>query len=612
MTKRGETFMSKQFVARMLSSMLVSALLFSSLFVSIGSAAGESVAVWNTNSNLSNALTKKSNINFTADSGSNPLTINVNEGTQYQQMDGFGISITDASAWLLTNKLTEAKRNEVMENVFGTSGIGVSLIRQTIGASDFNWERYSYADTAGDWALNNFSIDRDKPYIIPRVKQALAINSKMKVMASPWSAPAWMKSTGSMNAGYLLPEAYGVYATYLKKFIQSYQSEGIPIYAITPQNEPLYATNDYPSMYMSTADQIGFIGDYLGPELRNAGLNTKIIAFDHNYSDVNYPQTVLGNSKAAAYIAGSAFHHYGGDPSAMTTLHNSFPNKDIWFTEGGFGSWNPGLDNMMHELIRIPRNWSKSFIAWNLALDQNNGPSLLANSINCGMLKIRSDGMDQVTYNDQYYAIGHFSKFVVPGAYRIDTNSLSGLENVAFKNPDGSKVVVAYNSQSGTQNVKVKWGSQSFTYALTGKTAVTFKWNGNTSTSNLVALKALVNNNYVSADNEGSSPLIANRQVVGTWETFERVDLGNGNIALKSLANNKYVCAENAGASQLIARSDTIGTWETFQVVNISGGIALKSAANGQYVSADNFGESPLIAKQSVASTWETFIIENR
>ncbi|AWP27812.1 glycoside hydrolase family 30 beta sandwich domain-containing protein [Paenibacillus sp. Cedars] len=574
-------------------------------------AAGPSVEVWMTRDNLSTALQRQGDIVFQQDSPGNQRTIDVNDFLKYQQMDGFGASMTDSSAWLISHQLSDSKRAEVMERLFGQSGIGLSMLRQTIGASDFNWEMYSYADTAWDWNLNNFSINRDKPYIIPMVKAALTKNPQIKVMASPWSAPGWMKSTGSMIGGYLNHDSYEVYAQYLRRFIQSYQSEGIPIYAITPQNEPLFnGSNEYPTMYMSVDDQTKFIRDHLGPALRGSGLQTKIIAYDHNYDQYAYPRDVLNNAAAASYIAGSAFHHYGGDVTAMTTLHNLHPNKDIWFTEGGFGSWNDGFKNQIREMINVTRNWSKSYILWNIALDHNNGPSLLSNSINYGMLRIRSDAQDQVTYNNQYYAMGHLSKFVVPGAYRVDTNTYANsLDNVAFQNPDGSKVLVVANSENQNQTFKARWGNQSFTYTIPAGSALTFKWYGET-TRDVISLKASANGKFVAAEDGGNSPLIANRDAVGgAWESFERINLGIGNYAFKSMANGRFVAAENAGASPLIARSGSIGTWETFQVASVSGGVTLRAAANSQFVSADNAGASPLIANRSTASGWETFQI---
>lgn len=473
------------------------------------SAAGEQAEVWISTSDPSSEPTvglspsarlyRIGDKSFSNSTGNADFTITVNEGTTYQQMDGFGVSLTDSSSWLLNYKLNASKRSEVMEKLFGTTGIGLSVLRQPIGSSDFAWSAYTYADTTGDTSLSQFSIGRDLPYIVPMVKAAMAKNSNIKVFATPWSAPAWMKYSNSLNGGKLKAEYYQTYADYFKKYIQAYQTQGIPIYAVTPQNEPKYETTAYPSMGMNEQDEVGFIGDYLGPTLRNAGINTKIIAFDHNYLDWGFPNTVIQNLKnvgKASYIAGSAFHHYdSGDGSQMTSIHDAHSDKDVWFTEGGFGTWNDpqngtsqGFDNMMTEFINITRNWSKSIILWNAALDQKDGPALLAaNNSNKGMITIqnsdnRNDNPENtVTYNKQYYLLGHFSKFVVPGAYRIQSNTSNDLKNVAFKNPDGSKVVVAYNPQTSAKNVKIQWGSQSFVVNIPSKSVMTYKWYGNPS-----------------------------------------------------------------------------------------------------------------------------------
>lgn len=473
------------------------------------SAAGETAEVWISTSDpntepavgLSTGarLTRIGDKSFSSGTGSSDYTITVNENTTYQQMDGFGVSLTDSSAWLLNYKLNASKRAEVMEKLFGNTGIGLSVLRQPMGSSDFTWSAYTYDDTAGDTSLGQFTISRDLPYIVPMVKAAIAKNPGIKVFASPWSSPAWMKYSGTLNGGKLKAEYYQTYADYFKKYIQAYQAQGIPIYAVTVQNEPMYETGAYPSMGMNEQDETGFIGDYLGPTLQNAGINTKIIAFDHNYLNWSFPNTVvqnLKNSGKASYIAGSAFHHYdSGDGSQMTSMHNAHPDKDIWFTEGGFGTWNDpqngtsqGFDNMITEFINITRNWSKSIILWNAALDQKDGPALLsAYNTNRGMVTIQnsdnsnSNPENNVTYTKQYYLLGHFSKFVVPGAYRIQTNTSNDLKNVAFKNPDGSKVVIAYNPQTSAKNVKIQWGSQSFIVNVPAKSVMTYKWYGNPS-----------------------------------------------------------------------------------------------------------------------------------
>ncbi|MBB3110048.1 glucosylceramidase [Paenibacillus phyllosphaerae] len=603
------------------------------------SAAGEAVEVWmstsdpgQTDSGLSTSsrLSRKADVAFGADSGTANYSIRVDEDVTRQQMDGFGVSMTDASAWLMNYKLDASKRAEVMEKLFGPSGIGMSIMRQPIGASDFNWEAYTYDDTWNDTSLNSFSISRDSAYIIPMVKQAIAKNPSMKVFATTWSAPAWMKDAPSgstsqtLNGGKLKAEHYQTFANYLKKYIQAYTAQGIPIYAITPQNEPKYETSSYPSMGMNEQDQIGFIGDYLGPTLQSAGLATKIIAFDHNYLDWNYPNTVITSLKNAGkgnYVAGGAFHHYdSGDGSQMTSLHNAHPDKDVWFTEGGFGTWNDpqngthsGFDNMMNEFITITRNWSKSIVLWNAALDQKSGPTLLAaGNSNRGMITIQNSDNSHtpengVTYHKQYYLLGHFSKFVVPGAYRVESNTFSDMKSVAFKNPDGSKVAVVYNPQTASKSVKLQWGKQAITYTIPAKSVITFKWNG-TPTWDKVSIKANANNLFVTAENGGKSALIANRTTIGgAWELFNRVELSNGRTAFKALANNKYVTAENGGANPLIARSSSIGTWEMFQVSSVSGGVSIRADANNNYVSADNTGASPLIANKTAVGTWETF-----
>ncbi|MGV2882049.1 glycoside hydrolase family 30 protein [Paenibacillus taichungensis] len=493
----------------LLSTFLVTVGSYGSYMPKTAHAAGEQVEVWISTSDPNSEpavglrtdarLTKIASKNFSSNSGNADVTITVNENKTYQQMDGFGVSLTDASAWLMNYKLDNNKRAEVMERLFGTTGIGLSLLRQPIGSSDFAWAAYTYADTANDTSLSQFTIDRDKAYILPMVKAAIAKNPNIKVMGSPWSAPAWMKYSNNLNGGKLKAEHYGTYANYFKKYIEAYQAEGVPIYAVTLQNEPMYEPSHYPSMGMNVQDQTGFIGDYLGPTLRNAGINTKIIAFDHNFLDWNFPNQVITNLKNAgkgSYVSGSAFHHYdSGDGSTMTSMNNSHPDKEVWFTEGGFGNWNDpqngtssGFDNMMNEFINITRNWSKSIILWNAALDQKDGPALLSpNNTNKGMITIRnSDNRNDapennVTYHKQYYLLGHFSKFVVPNAYRIDSNTGSEVKNVAFRNPDGSKVVVAYNSSSSSKNVKIQWGSQSFVVTIPGKSAMTYKWNGNVS-----------------------------------------------------------------------------------------------------------------------------------
>ena len=454
------------------------ALLAAAVFaVASASGAGAAVGVWRTTADLSAALARQPDTAFGADTGPAPLTVTVDPTVRYQQMDGFGVSLTDSSSWLIMNQLTAAKRAEVMDALFGPDGIGLSLLRQPMGSCDFSRSLYSYDDTAGDTTLAQFSLSKDEESIIPALKLALAQNPGIRLIASPWSPPGWMKTSGSMIGGTLNADLYGVYADYFVKFIEAYADEGIGIYAVTPQNEPGYSPSNYPGSTLTTAQQIAFIDD-LGPALKAADLSTKIICYDHNYDYWTVPQAILSDATAAPYTAGAGFHHYGGDPSAMTTLHALFPAKDIWFTEGGIGDWNNTFDNVAHEVVEIPRNWAKSIIFWNAALDQKDGPALIGdNNTNQGMVTIRSDTMDSVTYNPQYYYLGQLSKFVKPGAWRIDSTTWEGsVETVAFQNPDGSLALVVLNRQAATQSVKIDWAGQSLATQVPSTSLTTFVW----------------------------------------------------------------------------------------------------------------------------------------
>lgn len=455
--------------------------------------AGESVSVWLTKADQSKLLAPQSNVTFSKDSGTNDHTINVNENITYQQMDGFGASLTDSSSFLIHNKLSSVARENLMTNLFDKKdGIGISLLRQPIGASDYARNIYSYDDMPSGQTDNNltdFSTQHDTEYIVPLLKQALQKNRDIKIIASPWSPPGWMKSTGSMIGGTLNTSSYNAYANYFVKYINAYKALGLPIYAVTVQNEPEYAPTNYPGMLMSALEQTNFIKNNLGPTFAKNDISTKIIAYDHNFNHPEYPLSVLGDSDANPYVAGTAWHLYSGWDEAMTNVHNAYPTKDNWFTEGsagewaGDGSWHDNFDQHMAKAIRVTRNWSKSVVWWNMALDENNGPSVLDKSTCHGVVTINQSTGD-VSYNADYYTLGQFSKFVDSGAYRVESNSFENdVENVAFKNPDGSKVLVVNNINTIDKSVKVKWGSKSFTYTIPADSAITFKWSGSQSGS---------------------------------------------------------------------------------------------------------------------------------
>jgi glucosylceramidase len=403
-------------------------------------------------------------------------------------MDGFGGSLTDSSAWLIWNKLSASQQTTLMQQLFSpSSGIGISFLRQPMGATDFSASgNYSYNDMpAGqtDPNLANFSIAHDTAYIIPLVKQALSINPNTKVVALPWSPPAWMKTTGTMSGGKINPSYFPSLAKYFVDFVQAYQQQGIPIYALSVQNEPLYSPTGYPSESLPATDEAAFIATNLGPALSTAGLgNVKIFAYDHNWDNTAYPESVLA-SPAAQYLAGTSFHCYAGDPSAQSTVKAAFPTKDIWFTEcSGISSTTFAGDlvwNAEHLLIGATRNWARSVSLWNLALDQNSGPRN-GTCPNCRGVVTIDDSVSpvQVTFNVEYFILGHLGKFVVPGAHRIDSNTFGAgsIEDVAFQNPDGSIVLLVLNSARHAATFTVSFKGQSFTYTLPAGALATYSW----------------------------------------------------------------------------------------------------------------------------------------
>jgi len=460
-------------------------------------AAGTSVSVWLTTTDGQNTITPQNGLAFTAGAGTAPSTVTVNENQQFQQMTGFGAAMTDTSAYLIGTKMTAAQRNAVMTALFDpTNGIGLSFVRIPMGSSDYTATPanapapYSYDDQAAgqtDPNLTNFSITHDLNYIIPTLKQALQINPKLTYMANPWSPPAWMKSNGSMiNGGNLNASAYAPLAQYFVKFIQSYQGQGLPITLITPQNEPTYATN-YSSMTLSATEEAAFIKNNLGPALVNAGLATKILAWDSN-AETTYPETVLNDTGANPFVSGIGWHCYGGNLQVMTTIHNAYPTKDAYETECSTGPTGIAPYSAIDVALTSTQNWAKGAELWNIAVDASNdgngggGPKMGTGCTGCTGLVTIDQATGKAVFTQNYYQLGQVSKFVVPGAYHIASSTGDGnLNTAAFKNPDGSKVVVVHNTSSTTSDTfNVNWnGTQSFAYTLPAGGIATFTWSGN-------------------------------------------------------------------------------------------------------------------------------------
>ncbi len=440
-------------------------------------------------------------------------TVVVDPGRTFQAMTGFGAAITDSSASVLYT-LTPRARADAMASLFSpTTGDGLDYLRQPIGASDFvATADYTFDDMpAGqtDYNLAHFSIAHDQAQILPLLRQAAHLNPRLQILATPWSPPAWMKTGDSLIGGRLIddPRIYHAYAAYLVKFVQAYRANGVRVDALTVQNEPQNrAPNGYPGTDMPSWQEEKVIDD-LGPMLRQAGLRTQILAYDHNWTEHpndaastppdetadidDYPQQIL-TSSAARFVAGTAYHCYYGDPSAMTALHNAFPSKDIYFTEcSGSQSSDPANTfsdtvkwHARNLIIGATRNWAKTVVNWNIALDPSGGPHVGGCTTCTGVLTIGADGT--VTRNAEYYTLGHLARFVQPGAVRVASTSFGTtgwngqVMDVAYRNPDGSTVLVAHNENDNPQVFAVREGSQAFTYTLPGGALATFVWQART------------------------------------------------------------------------------------------------------------------------------------
>jgi glucosylceramidase len=409
--------------------------------------------------------------------------IDIDDAKTYQTIDGFGFAVTGGSAQLLM-RMDPAKRAAILHELYADDGnnIGTSYIRVSVGASDMNDRVYSYDDMPEgqtDPSMAKFSLDTDRADVIPVLKEILAIDSKIKILASPWSAPLWMKTSGAARGGVLKPEYFDAYAEYFVKYIQGMQAAGIPIDTLTIQNEPLNEKNT-PSMLMLESEQEDFIKNHLGPAFKKAEIKTKIVLYDHNLDHPLYPLSILRDPKANKYIDGTGFHLYGGTVDAMTQVHNEFPHKNLYFTEqaviGRSDSSEINLSKpVARVIIGVSRNWSKNILLWNLAADPQKGPHTNDGGCTECVGAITIDG-NTITRELAFYTLAHASKFVRPGSVRIDSNDIEQLPNVAFKTPKGEKVLIVSNIGDAPQTFSVRDRGKSFTTSLNAGSVATYVW----------------------------------------------------------------------------------------------------------------------------------------
>ena len=393
---------------------------------------GPAVSIVVTTNDQTMKLTPQPSVSFsTASSRSN--VVYLDETQVYQPIEGFGAATTDSAMYLLYEVAQPAQLSQAMNNLFTRqgNGIGLSFLRNPMGASDLARSVYSFDDNianggAADPTLTNFSIAHDMKDIIPLLMQAKQLNPQIKIMANPWSPPGWMKDSGSMTGGSLLSSMYTPFANYFVAYLQAYAAAGVNVDYISLQNEPLYVPTSYPGMCMpavlsstdcptSQTNQATALFSYVAPALTAAGLNTKVLVYDHNWDRPDYPENVLSNQNLSQ-IAGVAWHGYASTPGAMTPIQNMFSSVGTYETEHSGLITNSDQTRLdFEEITQCMRNWARAYVKWSLALDENNGPHTGGCST-CTPIVTVSSTSGNITYGSEYYTMGNFSKYVLPGA----------------------------------------------------------------------------------------------------------------------------------------------------------------------------------------------------
>ena len=446
-------------------------------------AAKSDVALWLTTPDRSVLFARQNTALAFGATTSSGVIIDVDSTQTFQTMDGFGYTLTGGSATLI-NRMKAADRAALLQELFGTDGtnIGVSYLRISIGASDLSDRVFTYNDLpAGetDPTMAKFSLEPERADLLPVLKQILAINPTLKILGSPWTPPVWMKTNGNSKGGSLKPEFYDAYARYFVRYVQDMKGEGVPIDAITVQNEPLHPGNN-PSLLMLAGEQGTFIKKHLGPAFKAANISTKIILYDHNADRTDYPISILDDPEAKPYVDGSAFHLYAGSIGALDQVHRAHPDKHLYFTEqwvSSKGAFNGDLTwHTKNLMIGAPRNWCRNVLEWNLAADPGQNPHTDGGCTEClGALTISADGAT-VTRNVAYYIVAHGSKFIRPGSIRIGSNQPADLPNVAYRTPTGQKVLLVQNESSSSKIFAIRYRSRVVTTILPAGAVGTFIW----------------------------------------------------------------------------------------------------------------------------------------
>jgi glucosylceramidase len=576
----------------------------------------QTVNVWLTTDDQKTLLKPQVAISFSSGGSATIPTVFIDETRRYQTIEGFGAAFTDSAAWLMNNKIVPASSlPAVMNSLFDhNAGIGISFVRNPMGASDLSRSLYSYDDMpagSSDPNLSSFSIAHDEADILPLVRQAKSINSQLKIMANPWSPPGWMKTSGAMIGGSLLPANYAAFANYFVRYLQAYAAAGVAVDYISLQNEPLYLPTAYPGMSMPATDQLTVLRDYVLPALAANHLTAKVLIYDHNWDEPSYPQTILSDPTVAAstQIGGIGWHWYAGTPGAMGLLHNQYSNRKSYVTEASGGTWiTDEVKTDFETITQSMRNWSSSYVKWGLALDENRGPFIQGGCGDCSPLITVNQGSGAVSYNIDYYTLGHFSKFVLPGAVRIYSSNAPRIVTAAFTNPKGTEVLVAYNDSSSSQTFQVVLEGRSFVYTLPALAGATFEWSAEAAARNREARRPVSRppgyvidaisqqvqgSSYITsfglqtettADTDGGYDLGYSGD--GSWAEYQNIDFGSGvrsvNVRVASGGSGgtlEFHLDSLTGPLAGTANIQGTGGWQTWITTSIpiSGAIGIRN-----------------------------------
>ncbi len=600
----------------------------------IGVPTGPMVSVVQSTNDETELMAAQPSVSFgasTSDAGTNTILVDATQ--TYQTIQGFGAAFTDSACYLLDKVAQPSELSTAMSNLFTRSGtgIGLSFMRIPMGASDIALSVYSYDDQpvgATDLNLTGFSISHDQAYILPIIQQAKGLNPQMTLMATPWSPPGWMKDPSSMSpvsmlGGTLLmtPVNETAYANYFVKFLQAYQAAGVPVNYLTIQNEPLNETSSYPSMGMSATEQLSLLQGYVLPALAASGVSTKVMVYDHNWNEPSYPETVLSGltQQQMTQIAGMAWHGYEGTPGAQQTVQNQFPALGTWMTEHSGGTWiSDQFTSDFLEITQVMRNSAQAYVKWSLALNQNLGPNLtqdasLGGCDTCTPLVTVNSSSGDITYDVEYYTLGQYSRFVLPGATRIYSSNTPSLASVAFQNPDGSIALVVYNNTAASQSFQVQWGAtQGFSYTLPALAAATFTWSGTQSGTPTVAATAQIQGSSYSkeegletedtGDSTGDYDL--GYLTSGAYVFFPNVDFGAAgsvnSVAVRTSSDGNggtatFYLDSMTGAPMATVSLPVTGSWES-NWETVSAPVATVSGTHSLYVVFSGGGNSDSIS----------------